>query len=159
MRGTWTEDLRIELNRIRAGKDARIFLERARECRQNIKGRNLDGDFGAAAPPSPGNDRVDILLAGVGCAALVDHLRAVASPSKFGPHLPKKYDSMSNPSEFLHVYATAITATGGNGAIMVSYFHVALTGLAWTWHMNLSLRSIYSWEELCVLFTMNLASA
>jgi hypothetical protein len=69
---------------------------------------------------------------GVGCAALVDHLRAVAWPSKFWPHLPEKYDGSTNPSEFLQVYITAITATGGNGAVMASYFHVALTGPART---------------------------
>lgn len=132
MRGTWTKELWAEVNRIRAGKDARVSLERARECRQNIKGQNLDANFGATTSPSLVNARVDILLARVGCAMLVDHLRVVAWPSKFGPHLLKKYDSMSNPSEFLHVYATAIMATSGNGAVMASYFHVALTGLAWT---------------------------
>jgi hypothetical protein len=31
---------------------------------------------------------------------------------------------------------------------MASYFHVALTGPAWTWLMNLTPGSIYSWEEL-----------
>ena len=66
-------------------------------------------------------------LVGVGCAVLADHLRAVTWPSKFRPHLPEKYDDMSNLSEFLQVYVTAITAAGGNTAVMASYFHVALT--------------------------------
>jgi hypothetical protein len=35
-------DLRAELNRRRMGEDARISLERARERRQNFEGRNLD---------------------------------------------------------------------------------------------------------------------
>jgi hypothetical protein len=95
----------------------------------------------------------------VGCAALADHLRAATWPSKFRPHLPEKYDGTSNPSEFLQVYVTAITAAGGNTAVMSSYFHVALTGLARTWLMNLTLGSIYSWEELCAWFTANFASA
>ena len=69
-------------------------------------------------------------MAGVGCAALADHLCAVAWTSKFCPHLPEKYDGTTNPSEFLQVYVTAITATGGNDAIMASYFHVVLTGPA-----------------------------
>jgi hypothetical protein len=47
---TPTEDLRAELNHRRAGEDARISLERARECRQNIEGRNFDYDFTAVAP-------------------------------------------------------------------------------------------------------------
>jgi hypothetical protein len=88
-------------------------------------------------------------LAGVGCAALADHLRAVTWPSKFRPHLP----------EFLQVYVTAITAAGGDTTVMATYFHVALSGPAWTWLMNLTPESIYSWEELCARFTANFASA
>jgi hypothetical protein len=49
-RGAQTNDLRAELNRRRAGEDARISLERARERRQNVEGRNLDQDFAAVAP-------------------------------------------------------------------------------------------------------------
>jgi hypothetical protein len=80
-------------------------------------------------------------------------------PSKFRPHLPEKYDSTSNPSEFLQVYVTAITATGGDTTVMATYFHVALSRLAWTWLMNLTQGSIYSWEELCAWFIANFASA
>jgi hypothetical protein len=80
-------------------------------------------------------------------------------PPKFRPHLPEKYDGTSNLSEFLQVYVTAITAAGGNTVVMASYFHVALTGLARTWIMNLTLGSVYSWEELCARFTSNFASA
>jgi hypothetical protein len=98
-------------------------------------------------------------LVGEGCAALADHLRAATWPPKFRPHLPEKYDGTSNPSELLQVYVTAIMAAGGNTAVMASYFHVALTGLARTWLMNLTLGSVYSWEELCARFTANFASA
>ena len=66
---------------------------------------------------------------------------------------------MSNPSEFLQVYVTAITAAGGNTAVMATYFHVALSGPAQTWLMNLAPGSIYSWEELCARFVANFASA
>jgi hypothetical protein len=98
-------------------------------------------------------------LVGVGCAALVDHLRAATWPPKCRSHLPEKYDGASNPSEFLQVYVTAITAAGGNTIVMASYFHVALTGPARTWLMNLTPGSVYSWEELCARFTVNFASA
>jgi hypothetical protein len=98
-------------------------------------------------------------FAGVGCVALADHLRATSWPSKFWTHLPEKYDGTSNPSEFLQVYVTAITAAGGNTALMVTYFHVALSGPARTWLMNLALGSIYSWVELCARFVVNFASA
>jgi hypothetical protein len=57
------------------------------------------------------------------------------------------------------VYVTAITAAGGDIAVMATYFHVALSGPAWTWLMNLTLGSIYSWEELYARFTANFASA
>jgi hypothetical protein len=83
-------------------------------------------------------------LAGVGCAALADHLRATSWPSKFRPHLPEKYNGTSNPSEFLQVYVTAITTAGGNTAVMATYFHVALSGPARTLLMNLAPESIYS---------------
>jgi hypothetical protein len=42
---------------------------------------------------------------------------------------------------------------------MASYFHVALTGPARTWLMNLIPGSIRSWGELCAQFTANFASA
>jgi hypothetical protein len=71
----------------------------------------------------------------------------------------EKYDGTSNPSEFLQVYVTAITAAGGNTDVMATYFHVALSGSARTWLMNLAPGSIYSWEELCARFIANLASA
>ena len=113
VRGARTEDLRTELNRRRAGEDARISVERARERRLNIEGRNINADLDVAAPKPPGNTRIQAgtPVAGVGCAALLE-----------------KYDGTTNPSEFLQVYVTAITAAGGNDAVMASYFHVALTG-------------------------------
>ena len=95
----------------------------------------------------------------MGCVVLAEHLRAVAWPPKFLPHLPEKYDGTTNPSKFLQVYITVITAAGGNDAVMASYFHVALTRPARTWLMNLSPGSIQSWGELCALFSANFASA
>jgi hypothetical protein len=161
VRGAQTNDLRAELNRKRMGEDARVSLERACERRQNIDGRNLNQDFAAVAPQTPTGTRsqTGVPLAGVGCAALADHLHAASWPPKFRPHLPKKYDRTSNPSEFLQVYVTAITAAGGNTAVMATYFHVALSRPARTWLMNLTPGSVYSWEELCVRFVANFASA
>jgi hypothetical protein len=42
VRGAQTDDLRAELNHRRAGEDAQVSLEGARERQQNIEGRNLD---------------------------------------------------------------------------------------------------------------------
>jgi hypothetical protein len=155
VRGAQTDDLRAELNRRRASEDARVSLERAREHHQNFEGRNLYQDFTAR----DAQIQVGVPLVSVGCAALADHLRAVTWPPKFLSHLPEKYDGTSNSSEFLQVYVTAIKAAGGNTAVMASYFHVALTGPARTWLMNLTPGSVYSWEELCARFTANFASA
>jgi hypothetical protein len=96
-------DLRAELNHRHASEDARISLERACERRQNIEGRNLDYDFVAVAPQTPTGALIltGVPLAGVGCVALADHLRAATWQSKFRPHLPEKYDGTSNLSEFL----------------------------------------------------------
>jgi hypothetical protein len=99
VRSARTEDLRAELNHRRAGEDARVSIERARDRRLNIEGRDLDAELAAVAPMPQGP--VQAPVSGVGCAALADHLRAVAWPSKFRPHLPEKYDRSTNPSEFL----------------------------------------------------------
>jgi hypothetical protein len=139
------------------GEDARVSIKRARNRRLNIEGRNLAPELDAAAARPQGLPQAPV--SGVGCAALADHLRAVAWPSKFRPHLPEKYDGSTNPSEFLQVYITAITVAGGNEAVMASYFHVALTGPARTWLMNLTPGTIQSWGELYAQFTANFASA
>jgi hypothetical protein len=156
VRGAQTNDLRAELNRRRAGEDARVSLERARE-----RGQNINQDFASVAPQTPVGtwSQTGVPLAGVGCTALADHLRTASWPPKFRPHLPEKYDGTTNPSEFLQVYITAITAAGGNTAVMATYFHVALSGPVRTWLMNLTLGSVYSWEELCARFVANFASA
>jgi hypothetical protein len=52
------DDLRAELNRTRAGKDARVSLERARERRQNFEGRNPDQDFAPVSPQTPRDARI-----------------------------------------------------------------------------------------------------
>jgi hypothetical protein len=99
VRGAWTDDLRAVLNRRRAGEDARVSLERARERRQNFEGRNFDQDFAAVAPQSPRGTRIQtgVPLVGVGCAALADHLHAATWPPNFRPHLLEKYDSWWKP--------------------------------------------------------------
>jgi hypothetical protein len=155
VRGAQTDDLRAELNRRRAGKDAPVSLERAHERWQNFEGCNIDQDFNAR----DARIQAGVPLVGVGCAALADHLRAVTWPPKLLSHLPKKYDCTSNPSKFLQVYVTTITTAGGNTAVMASYFHVALTGPGRTWLMNLTPGSVYPWEELYARFTANFGSA
>jgi len=88
---------------------------------------------------------------------LTPALRAVKWPPKFRPHLPEKYDGATDPSEFLQIYATAIHASGGDQDVMANYFHVALTGPARSWLMNLPDSTIGSWEQMCVQFTTDFA--
>jgi hypothetical protein len=95
--GAQNDDLWAELNRRRAGEDARISLERARERQQNFEGRNLNQDFTAR----DAQIQTGVPLVGVGCTALADHLRVATWPPKFQPHLSEKYDGTTNPSEFL----------------------------------------------------------
>jgi hypothetical protein len=75
-----SNDLRAELSCRRAGEDACVSLERTRERRHDIEGHNLDKDFTAVAPQTPvgARSRAGVPLAGVGCAALADHLRAAS---------------------------------------------------------------------------------
>jgi hypothetical protein len=66
-------DLRDKLNRRRAGRDACISSEKTRE-----RCGGLGQDSAAVAPRAQGDARfqTSIPLAGVGCAALANHLRA-----------------------------------------------------------------------------------
>jgi hypothetical protein len=43
-------NLRAELNRRHDSEDSHITIERQRERRRNIKGRNLEGEFNSLAP-------------------------------------------------------------------------------------------------------------
>jgi len=142
--GARTEDLRVELNCRRVGEDARISVERARERRLNIEGRDLNADLDVVAPKPPVNAWIQLgaSVAAVGCAALAEHLRAVAWPSKFRPHLPEKYDGTTNPSEFLQVYVTAITAAGGNDR------HGELLSCSLVWANPDLAHEPYSWDDL-----------
>jgi hypothetical protein len=54
VRSARTKDLRAELNRRRAGEDARVFIERARGRRLSIEGRDLDAEFAAVVPAPQG---------------------------------------------------------------------------------------------------------
>jgi hypothetical protein len=101
-----TADLRAEINRRRGGEDGRVTIERRRERRQDIEGRNLEKDFNSHVPScrSPSTrEAYPPSSPGVteGCMALAPHLRMVVWPRKFRPHLPEKYDGTVNPAEFL----------------------------------------------------------
>jgi hypothetical protein len=75
-------DLRAEINRRRGGEDGRVTIERRRERRRDIEGRNLEKDFNSQAPSrrSPSaREAYPPSSLGVtgGCMALAPHLRMV----------------------------------------------------------------------------------
>jgi hypothetical protein len=99
-------DLREEINCHRGGEDSRTTIERNRERRRDIEGRNLERDFDLYA------------LAGARQAA---HAPLPLAPREFrggawhwpqtyvwcsghpssGPTYQRKYDGTVNPTEFL----------------------------------------------------------
>jgi hypothetical protein len=87
------------------------------------------------------------------------YLQMVVWPCKFRPHLPEKYDRTVNSTKFLQIYSTSILTAGGDEAVMVNYFPVALTWMTRSWLMNLPEGSLTSWQELCRQFTANFESA
>jgi hypothetical protein len=62
-------------------EDARVTIKQAHVRRLSIEGWNLEAKLDAAVPKLQGLAQAPVV--GVGCAALADHLRAVAWPSKF----------------------------------------------------------------------------
>src|SRR5581483_10329296 len=65
------------------------------------------------------------------------------------------YDGTVNPIEFLQIYTTAVSAAGGNEAVMATYLPMVLSGPARSWMMNLPRESIDSWAELSRQFVAN----
>jgi hypothetical protein len=82
-------------------------------------------------------------------------LRKVVWPEKFRPGHVDKYDSSSNPEEFIQVYHTIIEATGGDDQVKANYLHTALYGAVRSWLINLPEGSIYNWDQLCTMFNRN----
>jgi hypothetical protein len=66
-----------------------------------------------------------------------------------------QYDRTSNPEEFIQVYQTVIEAAGGDNRVKANFLHMALTGAARSWLINLPEASIQSWDQLCAMFIEN----
>lgn len=59
------------------------------------------------------------------------------------------------PAEFLQIYYVAVRAVGVSEDVMANYFRIALKDPARSWFINLSLKSIRSWNGLCHEFFIN----
>jgi hypothetical protein len=113
----------------RALEDARVSLERHHENHD----RAID-DIGEAGK----NDKVTgDPVYNPGCLALTRQQRYVVWPDKFKPDIGTCYDGISNPVEFLQLYAIAVQATRGDQRAMANWFPMALKDTSRTWLMNL----------------------
>ena len=79
-----------------------------------------------------------------GCCAITPELRSVASPGKFKPDLPPRYDGTPDPTEFLQFYELSIEAANGDEKVMENWFTMALKDGARSWLLNLPSGSISS---------------
>jgi hypothetical protein len=72
-----------------------------------------------------------------GFCALASSLRQVVWPEKFKPRHIDKYDSSSNPEEFIQVYHIVIEAAGGDNRVKANYLPTVLSDVAKSWLINL----------------------
>ncbi|KAK1695872.1 hypothetical protein QYE76_012569 [Lolium multiflorum] len=112
---------------------------------------------GAAEPNTEGATEAGsaALEYGVGCLAYTPALRHVASPSKFQPLVPVKFEGKTNPKEFLTLYITAMIVAGANQKIMFNWFPMALKGTSLSWLMHLPKDSIAEDVAIIGAFMMN----
>jgi hypothetical protein len=74
---------------------------------------------------------------------------------KFKARHIDSYDGSSNSEEFIQIYQTVIEAAGGDGRVKANYLPMALAGAARSWLINLPEGSIYTLDQLCVMFIKN----
>jgi hypothetical protein len=86
---------------------------------------------------------------------LAEPLREVWWLAKFKAGHIDRYDDFSNPEEFIQVYQTVIEAAGGDDRVKTNFLPTTLSGAARSWLINLPEGSIYSWDQLCVMFIRN----
>jgi hypothetical protein len=87
------------------------------------------------------------------CSGSIAQASCLAEKFKAG-HIDK-YDESNNPEEFIQIYHTVIEAAGGDDRIKTNYLLIALSSTARSWLINLPEGSIYTWDQLCAMFTRN----
>jgi hypothetical protein len=80
---------------MRASKDARTGLERAREWPQQAEDEHASSGLPIGGGAKLGDN--DIGPYGAGCRNITANLRQVNWPTKFCPNLPEKYDGTIDP--------------------------------------------------------------
>jgi hypothetical protein len=66
----------------------------------------------------------------IGFRALAGPLRQVQWLDKFKTGNINRYDSSSNPEEFIQVYQTIVEAVGGDDRVKTNFLPMTLTGAA-----------------------------
>jgi hypothetical protein len=75
-------------------------------------------------------------------------LQATPWPPSYKPPQLPMYDGHSDPKQFLMSYEATISSYGGNTAVMVKSFVMAVKNVAQTWYSSLRLGTITSWQKL-----------
>ena len=94
-------------------------------------------------------------VATAGCHAYTTELCSVAWLGKFKPDPPPRYDSTSDPVEFLQLYELGIEPANGDEKVMANWFPMALKDGAHTWLLNLAPGTISSWDQMRTRFIAN----
>jgi hypothetical protein len=151
-------------NRHLADNDVRRWITQncyLRECCRDCKDlRNIIDDrrcLRARSPTPPRCSPVrDVTPSGRDSfRALAPSLRQVIWLEKFKVEHIDKYDGSSNLEEFIQVYHTIIEAAEGDNRVKANYLTTALAGAARSWLINLLEGSIYTWDQLCIMFIGN----
>ena len=71
----------------------------------------------------------------------------VEYPKNFKPTNIQKYDGKQDPAQWLRLYSTAVSVTGGDTNTKVLYFLMALEPAPLTWLGSLAPESIHSWDD------------
>jgi hypothetical protein len=79
---------------------------------------------------------------------LAAELQATPWPPSYKPPQLPMYDGHSDPKQFLMSYEATISSYGGNTAVMVKSFVMAVRNVAQTWYSSLRPGTITSWQKL-----------
>jgi hypothetical protein len=76
-------------------------------------------------------------------------------PANFRAGTYPKYNSSTDPAQYIMSYQVAVASSGGDDATMAKSFIIALEGPALTWYTRLPPLSIDSWRSLWDKFLLN----
>jgi hypothetical protein len=86
---------------------------------------------------------------------LAPQLQVSPWPANFRAGTYPKYNSSTDPAQYIMSYQVAVASSGGDDATMAKSFIIALEGPALTWYTRLPPLSIDSWKGLRDKFVLN----